>query len=129
MSLHALLEAAGVSAAARHVAFTGVDTAQLEGNTFNVGSSIPLEKAHRPEVLPAYAMNGEPLTPRHGFPLRAVVPGYAGIRSIKWLGEMRLQQEPSDSYTYAHDYKLFPPQVARTRRRTGTRGCRLASSR
>lgn len=111
VSLHALLEAAGVGAAARHVAFTGLDTAQMEGHIFNVGSSIPLEKAQRPEVLLAYAMDGEPLAPLHGFPLRAVVPGYAGIHSIKWLGEIRLQEEPSDSYTYAHDYKLFPPQV------------------
>ncbi len=109
--LRAVLEAADVGGEARHAAFTGLDTARLEGHTFNVGSSIPLDKARQPEVLLAYAMNGEPLAARHGFPLRAVVPGYAGIRGIKWLGEIRLQAEPSDSYTYAHDYKLFPPQV------------------
>ncbi len=109
--LRAVLEAAGVGDGACHAAFTGLDTAHLEGHTFKVGSSIPLDKARQPEVLLAYAMNGAPLAPRHGFPLRAVVPGYAGIRSIKWLGAIRLQAEPSDSYTYAHDYKLFPPQV------------------
>ena len=113
MPLCAVLDAAGVGVPARHVAFTGLDTAQLEGHTFKVGSSIPLDKAQSPEVLLAYAMNGEPLSARHGFPLRVVVPGYAGIRSIKWLGEIRLQAEPSDSYTYAHDYKLFPPGVAK----------------
>jgi len=109
--LRAVLDAAGVGDDARHVAFTGLDTAHLEGHTFRVGSSIPLDKARRPEVLLAYEMNDAPLPPRHGFPLRAVVPGYAGIRSIKWLGEIRLQAAPSDSYTYAHDYKLFPPGV------------------
>ncbi len=109
--LHAALEAAGVGEGARHVTFTGLDTAHLEGHTFNVGGSIPLDKAWQPEVLLAYAMNGAPLSPRHGFPLRAIVPGYAGIRSVKWLGEIRVQAEPSGNYTYAHDYKLFPPQV------------------
>ena len=111
--LRAVLEAAGVGEAACHAAFTGLDTAHLEGHTFNVGSSIPLAKARQPEVLLAYTMNETSLSPRHGFPLRAVVPGYAGIRSIKWLGEIRLQAAPSDSYTYAHDYKHFPPQVTK----------------
>jgi len=109
--LRAVLDAAGVGKEARHVAFTGLDTAHLEGHTFNVGGSIPLDKARQPEVLLAYTMNDDPLSPRHGFPLRAIVPGYAGIRSVKWLGEIRVQAEPSDSYTYTHDYKLFPPQV------------------
>ncbi len=111
--LRAVLEAAGVGEEARHVAFTGLDTAHLEGHTFNVGGSIPLDKARQPEVLLAYAMNDDPLSPRHGFPLRLIVPGYAGIRSVKWLGEIRLQAEPSDSYTYTHDYKLFLPGVAK----------------
>ncbi len=109
--LRAVLDAAGVDEEAEHVAFTGLDTAHLEGHTFPVGTSIPVAKARQPEVLLAYAMNGTPLPPRHGFPLRVIVPGYAGIRSIKWLQEIRLQAAPSDSYTYTHDYKLFPPQV------------------
>src|ERR1700757_2448443 len=49
------------------------------------GGSIPLDKASRSEVLLAWAMNGEPLAAVHGAPVRVVVPGYIGARSIKWL--------------------------------------------
>ncbi|MDB5058170.1 MAG: Sulfite oxidase [Chloroflexi bacterium] len=109
--LHAVLQAAGVSDSARHVAFTGRDVARLEGQVEAVTSSIPLDKAMRPEVLLAYEMDGAPLPHRNGAPLRAIVPGYVGIRSIKWLGEIRLQAAPSESVIQTHDYKLFPPQV------------------
>ncbi len=56
-------------------------------------------------------MNGEPLTPAHGFPLRLVVPGYIGARSGKWLAEIAVQRVPSDNYYRTHAYKLFPPQI------------------
>jgi len=46
---------------------------------------IPMERAMDEDVLVAYAMNGAPLTPEHGFPVRAVVPGYFGTNSVKWL--------------------------------------------
>jgi len=117
--LHAALEAAGVGEEARHVAFTGLDTAHLEGHTFNVGGSIPLDKAWQSEVLLAYAMNDDSLSARHGFPLRVVVPGYAGIRSIKWLGEIRVQAEPSDSYTHRARLQAVP---ATDRQRGGRLG-------
>jgi len=84
--LRDVLRAAGIPADARHVAFTG-----REG----FHGSIPIEKALAPEVLLAFEMNGEPLSPEHGFPLRAVVPGYVGARSIKWLSEISLQRMPS----------------------------------
>jgi sulfite oxidase len=66
-----------------------------------------------PEVLLAYEMNGEALAPEHGFPLRAVVPGYAGVRSPKWLGAVTVRDGPVDSHIQARDYKLFPPDVTK----------------
>ncbi|MFP3948098.1 MAG: molybdopterin-dependent oxidoreductase [Longimicrobiales bacterium] len=96
---------------ARHVAFTGLDQIEKDGEVFGFGGSIPLEKALDPSVLLAWEMNGEPLAPDHGFPLRVVVPGYIGARSVKWLGEITVQSRPSDNYYQARAYKLFPPEV------------------
>ena len=113
--LREVLQAVGVEAGARYVAFTGLDEAQFEGEKVHFGSSIALEKAFSPEVLLAYEMNGEPLAPEHGFPLRVIVPGYIGARSVKWLREITLQEHASTNPYQARDYKLFPPEItART---------------
>jgi sulfite oxidase len=53
-------------------------------------------------------MNGEPLTPEHGAPLRVVVPGYIGARSIKWLGRITALAEPSENFFLATAYRLIP---------------------
>ncbi len=109
--LRAVLARAGVRASARHVAFEGLDEIEQGGAAFGLGGSVPLEKGLAGDVLLAYELNGAPLPAEHGFPLRAVVPGYIGARSVKWLGKIRLQREPSDNYYQAHAYKLFPPDV------------------
>jgi sulfite oxidase len=109
--LRKVLQAVGVQAEARYVAFTGLDEAQFEGETVHFGSSIELEKALSPDVLLAYEMNDEPLAPEHGFPLRVLVPDYIGARSVKWLGEITLQEHPSTNPYEARDYKLFPPEI------------------
>jgi sulfite oxidase len=95
-----VLQSAGVSPAAAHVAFTGLDRGADGGPRF--GGSIPLDKALAGEVLLAYLCNGAPLAPEHGFPLRVLVPGYIGARSVKWVGEVNVQAAPSDSYYQAH---------------------------
>ncbi len=101
-----LLRAAGIGPEARHVAFTGLDEADAEGRSVLFGGSIPVEKALAPEVLVAYEMNGEPLAPEHGYPVRAVVPGYIGARSVKWLAAISAQRSPSASFFQATDYTL-----------------------
>jgi sulfite oxidase len=93
------------------VAFCGLDQAHVDGGTAPFGASIPLEKALSPEVLLVHTMNGAPLPREHGFPLRVLVPGYVGARSVKWLRDITLQREPSTNYFEAHDYKWFPPEV------------------
>jgi sulfite oxidase len=109
--LREVLLAAGAKAGAWHAAFESLDRVEKEGRAFSFGGSIPIEKALSPEVLLAYAMNGEPLTPVHGYPLRVMVPGYIGARSVKWLQRITLQAESSENYFQTHAYKLFPPHV------------------
>ena len=67
---------AGVGPEVCHVAFLGLDTIHKGQERCAFGGSIPIEKAMGSEVLLAYEMNGQPLPPRHGFPLRVLVPDY-----------------------------------------------------
>jgi len=113
ISLADVLEAAGAADdAALHVAFDACDEVEMpkEGR-FTYGASIPITKAMAPEVLLAFAMNGEALAPEHGYPLRVVVPGYAGVRSPKWLSAITVQDRPSDNHMQARDYKLVPADM------------------
>ncbi len=111
VALADVLRAAGADGDG-HVAFTSCDTVEMAGEgRFAYGVSIPMAKALSPEVLLATTMNGEPLTPEHGFPLRVVVPGFAGVRSPKWLAAVTVQDAPSDNHMQQRDYKLLPPDV------------------
>jgi sulfite oxidase len=94
-----------------HVEFCGLDETERLGKRFNFGGSIPLTKALANEVILAYEMNGEPLPPAHGAPLRMVVPGYIGARSVKWLERIIVQAEPSQNYFQRKAYRLFAPEV------------------
>jgi len=78
--------------------------------------SLPLEKALAPEVLVAFAMNGELLPPEHGFPVRAVVPGYYGMASVKWLTRIHVTDTPFEGYFQTTDYAFWEVENgARTR--------------
>ena len=93
------------TAGARHVGFEAADGSP---EALHFGGSIPIEKAWRPEVLLAWAMNGAPLVPVHGAPLRVVVPGYIGARSVKWLERIELRATPWDGYYQKVAYRLLP---------------------
>jgi sulfite oxidase len=107
VALADVLRKAGVRPEARHVAFLGADTCMSAGEPF--GGSIPLEKARRPEALLAWGMNRKPLTPDHGAPLRVVVPGWIGARSVKWVQRITVQDRPSDAYHQRRAYRMLPP--------------------
>lgn len=109
--LREVLSAAEPQPEARHVELTGLDDTERHGHRFQFGGSIPLDKAMQAEVLLAYEMNGRLLPPVHGAPLRLVVPGYIGARSVKWLSHITVQEEPSSNYFQAKAYRLFPPTV------------------
>lgn len=94
-----------------HVGFTSLDDCDVDGKQFKFGASIPMTKAASSEVILAYAMNDEPLTTRHGHPLRVVVPGFAGVRSPKWLSSIEVRATPSECPIQAGDYKMLPPDI------------------
>lgn len=86
--LHDLLARAGVKPAGKHVMFGGLDEAP--GKVPQFIRSIPIEKAMDADTLIAVQMNGSPLTKHHGFPARALVPGWIGAASCKWLTEIKV---------------------------------------
>src|SRR3954447_17446163 len=108
VALADVLSLAGPLDAATHVGFVGADVSPEATPTQRFGGSIPLEKASRREVLLAWAMNGEPLPPVHGAPVRVVVPGYIGARSVKWLEEIELRSAPWPGYFQDVVYRLLP---------------------
>jgi sulfite oxidase len=107
-SLTDVLNFAGVDDQAKHVEFVGADRCSKEGTEVYFGGSIPLDRALQRDVLVAWEMNGRPLTCQHGAPLRTIVPGYIGARSVKWLNQINLLVEPSKNLYHAHAYRLFP---------------------
>jgi sulfite oxidase len=104
-----VIAAAGPRPEARHAAFVGAERAEEAKPPQRFGGSVPLEKALRPEVLLAWEMNGEPLPAVHGGPLRVVVPGYIGARSVKWLQHVDLRADPFDGYFQETAYRLLQP--------------------
>lgn len=106
-----VLKSAGLKPEAKHVWFEGLDEIDHKGRTIGFGGSIPIEKALLaeggvPGAILCQRMNGEPLAPEHGFPLRTVVPGYIGARSVKWLGKIVVSDRPSPNHYLATAYKL-----------------------
>ena len=75
------------------------------------GASIPLSTALHPNqrCILAYQHNGKALEQAHGFPLRAVIPGHAGARWVKWLRGLRISKQENDSHAMQHDYKMLIP--------------------
>ncbi|KWU45410.1 molybdopterin binding oxidoreductase [Rhodotorula sp. JG-1b] len=111
-----LLAAAGVTenrtpnARDLHIHFES--TQDCEDDTY-YAASLPLEMAldkARPTLL-AYEMNHAALEPAHGFPLRVVVPGVIGARSVKWLERIIIRDHESDNFYQARDYKVLPPEA------------------
>ena len=113
-ALRDVLLAAGASTGpGLHVMLSGEDTLDVKGAPVRYEVSVTMEKAMHGDVLLAWAMNGEALAPEHGHPLRAVVPGYAGVRSAKWLSAITVQDAPAASPVQQHDYKLLPPHMTK----------------
>lgn len=104
--LRPLLEEAGVGDAAVEVLFTGLDRGVEGGEEQAFQRALPLEEALGDEVLLAYDLNGAPLPPQHGFPLRLLVPGWYGMTNVKWLERIELLESPFGGYQQAQGYRL-----------------------
>lgn len=102
-----LLAAAGLRPDAIELVFTGLDRG-VEGNEIqNYQRSLSIDEASRPEVLLAYQMNGAPLDPQHGYPLRLLVPGWYGMTSVKWLGRIEAVSTPFQGYQMLSAYRYW----------------------
>ncbi|HMK22003.1 MAG TPA: sulfite oxidase [Terriglobales bacterium] len=105
-SLATLLKQAGVKPQAAYVVLHGADSGSGEdlppGTHF--ARAIPLEKALSDSTLLAYEMNGSPLPAEHGFPLRAVVAGWYGMDSVKWLSRIEVTEQPFQGYFQQRHY-------------------------
>jgi sulfane dehydrogenase subunit SoxC len=101
-----LLEEAGVSPDAVDVAFTGADHGVERGVEQDYARGLPLAEALRPGALLVWGMNGAPLPPQHGAPLRLLVPGWYGMAQVKWLTRIEVLDRPFDGWQNATAYRL-----------------------
>jgi DMSO/TMAO reductase YedYZ molybdopterin-dependent catalytic subunit len=107
--LSEVLNRAGLKKSATDVMPEGLDD-------LKVRRPMPVAKALEEDTLLVYAMNGQPLPPDHGFPLRVLVPGWIGVANIKWVGRIEVSEKPlfsnwnTDTYVLiGPDYRPEPP--------------------
>jgi len=108
--LSILLDRAGVKSTAREIILEGADRGKLEDpksppGEMNFARSIPMKKAS--DVLLAYKMNDVDLPAENGFPVRAIVPGWYAVASIKWLKRIIVTDKPFNGYYQTLDYSYW----------------------
>ncbi len=106
-----VLERAGVRPTGKHVLFDGADQPPVP-TAPDFARSIPVEKAMNPDTLLAFEMNGEPLPAMHGFPLRAIVPGWIGSTNAKWLVRITVLEQEHDGHFMVKGYRSPRAPVA-----------------
>jgi DMSO/TMAO reductase YedYZ molybdopterin-dependent catalytic subunit len=100
-----ILEEAGIRPGAAEVVFHGADRGIQGDEEQSYARSLTIEEVRRPEVILAWEMNGRPLEPQHGHPLRLLVPGWYGMTSVKWLTGIEVVDEPFQGYQQADAYR------------------------
>lgn len=110
--LSTLLESAGLADDVCDIVLEGADRGVPKEEPrppgpISYARSIPRSLAMDPDVLLAYQMNGEDLTPDHGYPLRAIVPGNYGMSSVKWLTKIIAATQPFQGYWQTSDYAYW----------------------
>ena len=106
VALAALLQEAGPAADAVDVVFTGLDGGVEGGVPQRYQRALTLAEALAEGPVLAYELNGEPLPPQHGFPLRLVVPDWYGMTNVKWLARIDVLDRPFDGYQQVRGYRL-----------------------
>jgi DMSO/TMAO reductase YedYZ molybdopterin-dependent catalytic subunit len=107
-----VLRAAGLKNEAVDVVMEGADRGEIKDEPKPKGPiaysrSLPIDKAMNGDVLLAYEMNGEPLSPAHGYPLRVIVPGWYGMASVKWLSRISVLDHTFNGYWQTIDYTYW----------------------
>lgn len=109
--LRDVLQRAGINGSGVEVILEGADKGAIKEaprppGEIHYARSLPMRKA-LDDVLLAFELNSEPLAPSHGFPLRAVVPGWFGMASVKWLDRLIVSREPFNGYYQSIDYTFW----------------------
>ena len=102
----ALLEDAGLHDGVVEILFTGLDRGVEGGEEQAYERSLPTAELLASDAILAYEVNGVPLPPQHGYPLRLVVPGWYGMTSVKWLERVTAVGEPFGGYQMQHSYRV-----------------------
>jgi DMSO/TMAO reductase YedYZ molybdopterin-dependent catalytic subunit len=105
-----VLARAGAQDAGRFVHMAGAD--RPLGTMPPFVRQVPMDKARHPDTIVAYEMNGQPIPAVHGGPLRAIVPGWEGAYSMKWLTRLQVSAVESDSFWVATAYRYPVRRVA-----------------
>lgn len=108
--LHNLLSIVGLKPSAKEVVFEGHDFGKIVGldGEHSFTRSLPLDVALHPDTLIAYALNGKPITYKHGYPMRLVVPKWYAMASVKWLKKITVIDHPFEGPYQKLDYQYFP---------------------
>lgn len=101
-----LLEEAGVDPTAVEVVFTGADQGIEDGQQQTYARSLSVADATADDVLLAHTLNGQPLPPQHGAPVRLLVPGWYGMTSVKWLRQIAVVDTPFTGYQQTQAYRF-----------------------
>jgi DMSO/TMAO reductase YedYZ molybdopterin-dependent catalytic subunit len=102
-----ILEEVGIAESAHNLVFTGLDRGIQGEIEHDYARSLSVDEALGDDVLLAYEMNGTPLLPQHGFPVRLLVPGWYGMAHVKWLSTITAIEGEFDGYQQAHTYRLM----------------------
>ncbi|WP_308647308.1 sulfite oxidase [Paenibacillus oleatilyticus] len=116
VALRELLRYTGLQASAKEIVFEGHDFGRrpdLEGE-FVFARILPLEKAIHPDTLIAYALNGEPIPYKHGYPLRLIVPQWYAMASVKWLRSITVTRTHFNGPFQDIDYMYYPEKDSDT---------------
>jgi sulfane dehydrogenase subunit SoxC len=118
-----LLEEAGLADDVVDVVFTGLDRGVEGGAEQQYARALTPEQLRREDALLVYALNGAPLPPQHGFPVRLLVPGWYGMTSVKWLASIEASREAFTGYqqAQAYRYKADPDDEGEPVRRMAVR--------
>ncbi|KAJ3294255.1 hypothetical protein HK104_003791 [Borealophlyctis nickersoniae] len=108
--LHRLLTlCGGIKKGAKYVCFEGSDV--LPNGAYGTSLRVEYVMDERNDVLIAYEMNGKELPPDHGYPIRTILPGMVGGRTVKWLKKITVSDKESTSWYHYNDNRLIPSHV------------------